>query len=276
VTKSSTHTVYCCKDKPHTQLCRQLDWFEESSVSRYDVHLWCHNDEASQRKEHWVTCHEGVRRQEILELWKWLRYMNAHKSDVYIRPHRFDRQSVIFLDDLDLQKAHRVAQKYSCCVLETSPNNTQVWMRTTHALTREERKFEQSYLSNMGHSDKGSISGDHFGRLAGVVSHKRKCWVNMKYFSTPRSYEPTQKVPHPSHGGGGACASPHQNHVSNSEREFGWAVGMLRNGTSHQEVLAKVLQAARLRNKRNAESYASMTIKKAVMAVNDLTEFDRM
>ena len=65
-------------------------------------------------------------------------------------------------------------------------------------------------------------------------------------------------------GGGGARVSFFPGAQSPSEREFGWAVGMVKNGQDSTAIEQKIQQAALLRGKKNAERYASLTVQKAL------------
>jgi hypothetical protein len=53
---------------------------------------------------------------------------NAHGSDIYFRPHGNTNHAVVFLDDVSVDNALKVAKKYTACVVETSPRNTQIWL----------------------------------------------------------------------------------------------------------------------------------------------------
>ena len=70
-------------------------------------------------------------------------------------------------------------------------------------------------------------------------------------------------------GGGGACAlksSTDKNSLS--EADFGWAIGMYKSGASYEEVRSAIYESARSRGKRNPESYATLTAKKAGAILN--------
>jgi len=216
--------------------------------------------------------------------------MNSRGGDVYIRPHGESEHGVVFLDDLPFDKALQVSEKYACCVVSTSENNTQVWLATDRKLSKGERKRVQSWMTSVGYTDPGSVSGDHLGRLCGLRSQKRNCWVNLVVTTFGERYSPKIE-PHLSSPLGEACVSPSplqsikmpqnsqsgfnkwsenfesilqsikmpQNSQSPSEREFGWAVGALKHGVSFNNVINRLSAVAKERGKRQPDDYAKRT-----------------
>ncbi len=266
--KASQQRVFEIKERPLKQCERFLNWFAHIDVVSFDIHVRRYPNKV-RKEESWVTCHEGIDGKRVIELWKWMRYENSNKADIYIRPHAPEDHPVIFLDDLCVEHAHKVVRAYSSAVIQTSHNNTQVWVKTTTPLSLSQRKQVQSELSRMGNTDTGSTSGDHLGRLCGMFSQKRKTWVNAIYFSTPHAYNPSLQEPTLPHRGRGACAlksSTDQN--SPSEADFGWAIGMYKSGASYENVRSAIYESARSRGKRNPESYATLTAKKAGAILN--------
>jgi hypothetical protein len=188
--------------------------------------------------------------------------MNSKGGDVFIRPHGEASHGVIFLDDVPVSKAMTIAKKYSACVVCTSPGNTQIWLATDQKLDKQERKAVQQFFRGIGYTDPGSISGDHLGRICGVQSQKRDCWVNLLQTSLIKKYSPevlaTISCPE-----GQACAL--NNGASRSEVDFGWVLGLIRTGKSPIEVTQKLCDHARNRKKRNPQQYAERTVAKALL-----------
>jgi hypothetical protein len=253
-------------EPPAEQVRLFLCWFVEGGVRAFDIQL---RTPSPLNPDEWMWLtrqHQGIDAARVLKLWPWLRHMNAHGADVFFRPAREGLHPVLFLDDLPASEARRVAQKYGAAVIRTSPDNTQVWMRTTHPLNRQERTHAQKHLSSLGWSDPGSISGDHLGRLCGLVSQKRRCWVNALFFSCapPCPVESWATTP-PSKN----CARPRASSIlqspgqSMSEREFGWTMGMLRYGWKVEDIERRLFSAACARNKPDAKSYANRTVSRA-------------
>jgi hypothetical protein len=263
--KEKKNAVITVHERPRNQCELLMQWFKNIGVDFFDLNVRRYPTTEAEAKEKWITCHERVTVDRVFSFWSWMRRENARGADIYFRPHGTMPQPVLFLDDLNLQTSLRVAKAYSSAVIQTSKGNTQVWVQTNRPLSLEERKDAQAHLVTRGFGDKGSTSGDHLGRICGFFSQKRQSWVNLKYFSTPRAYDPPQleEITSP-HQGGGACVSSSSTGGSPSEDEFGWAVGMLKAGKSPADIQILLENRARRRGKRNPEKYASLTVTKAI------------
>jgi len=256
---------------PRMQTQTMLNWFEMAGIKSLDIHLRVPKTPGVRYDDphwFWITEHEDTPVEAVhRELEGWLRHMNAKGADIYLRPHGRAPQPVIFLDDLELEKALRVSRKYRSCVIETSPNNTQVWVATARLLTPSERKQAQIHLRDLGYTDPGSVSGDHLGRLCGMKSQKRACWVNLVCGTEGACYLPRLREPPPSIPQGGPCASKSKTvslDLSTSAREFGWVLGRLRIGMPKEIVLSDLARQAEERGKRSPENYATRTIENAI------------
>lgn len=251
-------------------LCEQmnfmLDWFFENGVTSVDVHLRSPKFKgAAYSSDNWVwlTHHEDLSLQQAQGLLKWCRYKNYHGSDIYIRPFRHAEQPIIFLDDLSLLKASMVSDKYRSIVIETSPNNTQVWVALSKKLSEGNRKLVQQHIAELGFTDKGSISGEHLGRLCGFRSQKRNCWVKCIHNSYSIRYDPpnlsTTSFPRR-----GACVKKILTGRSQSEIDFSWVLSNARRGVS-SEVLTNILaSSAHAREKSAPLQYANRTVRRAL------------
>ncbi len=284
--------------KPFEQQKSFFDWFNIIGVETFDIHVRKPKTSCEDYKTgdwFWLTNNENITAEYIKKkLLSWIRYENTKGSDIYFRPHKEGIHPVIFLDDIPIDKALKVAKKYTACVIETSSGNTQVWLATNKPLDKNFRKAAQSILKDLGYSDPGSISGDHLGRLCGVQSRKHNTWVNLLKTSkikpwTPNFAKSNSLPPAPKHQPmfiktvnfvssntvnitiGGACGSKKLDSItiydtSDSAREWGWVLGMLENGLDPAMVTKKLVQAATQRGKRNPERYAKYTVKKALRA----------
>jgi len=260
---------------PSQQTLLMLDWFIKNGVILFDVHLRIPKiREAEYRSADWIwlTEHEKISYEDVyMKLGNWLRYQNSQGADVFFRPHATVSHPVLFLDDVPIKKAFGVSERYSACVIETSSGNTQIWMLADRNLSKDERKNAQTYLSKLGYSDPGSVSGNHLGRLCGFKSQKRKCWVNLVRASSRSRYHPIIK--NTSLPLGGLCASENilkKAHSSPSEREFGWVLGRLRSGVPLNRIEEDLLQASRQRGKRNPKVYTERTLKNARSMIDQL------
>ncbi len=258
--------------KPFDQIRTFLAWFCRLGVDTFDIHVRMprtSNEDYKNGDWIWLTNHEDVTCSHIIsKLLGWLRLKNANGSDVFFRPHKDGRHNVIFLDDIATNRARAVLRKYGGCAIETHPGNTQVWLKVDRKLTSPQRKQAQIILKDLGFTDPGSVSGDHLGRICGFMSQKRKCWVNLVDTSDTKPWSPNMMVS-PSLPPGGACASKtdcsdHCRDTSDSGREWGWVLGMLRAGISPGIVTEKLVEAAKKRGKSTAVRYARYTVQKAV------------
>jgi hypothetical protein len=247
-----------------------LKWFFEQGVSSVDIHLRCPNFKNADYYSDdwmWLTRHQNLSFDQANRLLKWCRFKNYHGSDVFVRPHRHEKQPVIFLDDLSIGKAMRVSRKYRSMIVQTSHDNTQVWVSLSKKLSESERKYVQLYLSSLGFSDRGSISGEHLGRLCGLKSQKRGCWVTLITESSSKRYCPSIEgvSPFPQ---GGACAKTRPINSSMSEKDFSWALSKLRKGGTTQQIINSLEASAKARGKPAPMKYATRTVRRAMEILN--------
>jgi hypothetical protein len=260
---------------PVEQVRTFLLWFSRQSVDSFDIHLRSPRTPGEDYKTGnwiWLTRHEAVNADQILSnLVSWLRYKNTKGSDIFFRPHKNGCHQVIFLDDIPTVTAQAICRKYGSCVIETHPGNTQIWLKVDKRLSTEQRKQAQIQIKDLGLSDPGSISGDHLGRLCGFQSQKRKCWVNLVRTSEMPPYSPNLAASPSLPPSGGFCASKSiylgSYDTSDSGREWGWVMGMLRIGLKPEMVTARLIAAAQKRGKTNAVKYADHTVLKALSLI---------
>jgi len=258
---------------PLNQIKAFLDWFTLRRIDKFDIHLRKpigENQDYKNNKWIWITDHENVDREYIeTKLIHWLRRENANGSDVFFRPTHNKEHCVVFLDDVATDKAKKVMGKYSACAIETHKGNTQIWLGVDRPLNVEERKKAQQILMNLGFTDPGSVAGQHLGRMVGLRSQKRNCWVNLVGASNICSWCPDlSEAPNPktvrvnlgATSAGGVDNSP-------SGREFGWVLGMLRAGMKEDMVAQKLLAAAANRGKTSPDKYVERTVKRAIAII---------
>jgi hypothetical protein len=116
-------------------------------------------------------------------------------------------------------------------------------------------------------ADKGSISGEHLGRLAGFKNWRRNgVWVNvLDALHRNRPWTPQLAIDRhqprllscaqrSASGGTDSSASGH---------EWGWVCGLLEVGCDSSVVYHRLVETARLRRGRDAERYARRTVARA-------------
>jgi len=259
--------------RPLEQIQVFINWFCQRGVNDFDIHVRIpktQNEDYKNGEWVWLTHHECVTFEYIKsKLLGWIKHQNLNGSDIFFRPHKDGEHNVIFLDDVPTSKAKTILKKYGACVIETHPGNTQVWLKVESPLNKEQRKQAQLILKDLGFTDPGSIAGDHLGRLCGLKSQKRKCWVNFVGQSNLKPWIPNIKsasLPFRVF-----CASKnirsYSKDISDSGKEWGWTMGMIRNGIKHDIVLEKLINAAERRGKQNAVKYAIYTVNKAISQI---------
>jgi hypothetical protein len=243
-----------------------LAWFFAQGVDTVDIHLRCPKRPGAvyARAEDWfwLTHNKGLSHEKALHLMNWCRHKNAKGADIYIRPHRQRDQPFVFLDDLNISKARAVANKYRALAIETSRNNTQVWLSLTKALGEVDRKMLQQHIAHLGYTDPGSVSGEHLGRLSGFRSQKRGGWVGLLGYSSRKKYEPPELISSPLPRRG-ACAKTSTSGRSQSEKDFSWALRALRRRCAVENVIEELETSARSRGKPSPDKYARRTVEKA-------------
>jgi uncharacterized protein YfiM (DUF2279 family) len=120
---------------------------------------------------------------------KWLRHENGKGAHIYIRPAGTHRLSLI--DDLTADGIERMkADGFEpAVVVETSPNNFQVWLNHGQVLEATISTRTAKHLAARFGGDPSSADWRHFGRLAGFTNPKpeRQLPSGMRPFARLRS-----------------------------------------------------------------------------------------
>lgn len=215
-------------------------------------------------------------------------------AEICIRPARLNTAGepcswfVVLLDDLPPTLALGIARKYAALVVETSTANCQVWLHCTQPLAEAERGRVQSWLSLKTGADRGSITGEHHGRLPGYRNRKPNRnaeWCNILAATDGAAFDPSQALaetpadpdfalihsPTPVAARlttkSGEVVSCRPAASDESRREFGWAVVAFQRGVPRDQILADLTnRAAGRRGRRDAERYAVRTADRAERA----------
>jgi hypothetical protein len=101
-----------------------------------------------------------------------LRRENAHGAHIFARPHGIHALSLI--DDLSVEAITRMANAgfQPALVVETSPQNFQVWLNHGQTLDRDMSSWAAKELAKRFCGDLSSADWRHFGRLAGYTNRK--------------------------------------------------------------------------------------------------------
>jgi RepB DNA-primase from phage plasmid len=117
---------------------------------------------------------EGQGAIEIEEAIKWLRHENGKGAHIYIRPA--GTHSLSLIDDLTADAIERMkADGFEpAVVVETSPDNFQVWLNHGQVLEATMSTRAAKHLAERFGGDPSSADWRHFGRLAGFTNPKRE------------------------------------------------------------------------------------------------------
>jgi len=111
---------------------------------------------------------------DILKSIPWLKAKNMEGAAVYIRP--FGEHCLSLIDDLKPETLPILKSEgfQPCLVVQTSPNNYQVWLDHGRKLPKELSTAVARALAERFGGDLGSADWRHFGRLGGLTNRKEK------------------------------------------------------------------------------------------------------
>jgi len=152
---------------------KHMEWFISHGVKRVDVGILNRRTGKMQLKLN----------QEIHSIDKLISFC-TYKNDIdciYVRPVRSKSHKVIFVDDVEEKIMKKIIKEFDGISIRTSKEGGfQLWIATDVTLNEEQRKSVQTFIQPYFKSDPKSLSGEHFGRLAGFKNHKRNGqWVNV-------------------------------------------------------------------------------------------------
>lgn len=214
---------------------------------------------------------------DLEQLRGWLWHQNASRDgQILIRPAAAEAHPWLFIDDVPLRLAHRIAKKYAALVVETTPGNCQIRLLADRPLSEHERTEIQRDLSARAGGDIGSIAGSKWGRLPGYRNRKPGrggSWTNLVADTSRSAPRFTVVPPRPPEliqpGGRGlhptaAARDGDGGYVA----EFAFACHRLRDGLDCGEVIRLVsdnaLRRGKQRNAAQARRYAERTVAAAL------------
>jgi hypothetical protein len=245
------------KAQDHTN--SMLRWWWHAGVTRADLAVRRSNDA--------MIWHQGVPLKELPL--SWARAENARRGEVYIRPARGHSWPLVLLDDLAPATASRIAGKYDCLVVHTSPKGgCHLWLCCGDPLDEDQRHQAQRWLAQRIHADPASTSGEHLGRLAGLKNWKRGgCWVNVLHASRHHRPWAAQLAPPtatPQPPAPPSTRRPTTVDTSPSGRDWGWICSLLEAGCDPNTAVHTLCLAARPRRGPDADRYARRTVQHAI------------
>lgn len=224
----------------------------------------------------------------------YLKGENARNNHILIQP--LEQALYLMADDITpelLQKHHKLPNgtwKPGRMVVETSPENFQVWIRAHRPIPLEEKRY---WLKKMK-SDPGADPCNRWGRCPGFRNRKNKYrnskgfyplarliwadWKHTAHIPSPAFIKTSYKPEHFSHLPleGGVCRLPvfprsHYDRGDESATDFAFSMALFRRGLDENEVRRQILeQRTTWKNhsspKQN-DAYLRRTISKAKMFV---------
>ena len=193
----------------------------------------------------------------------YLKAMNASGKHIFIRP-TFEREPHYMMCDdhskQELDTFHKENGKWKPgrLVVETSPGNYQVWVKSNRPLNNEEKSY---WLKKMG-SDPGASPKHRWGRAPGFRNKKDKyltedghplaklVWVDWKgSVEVPRVEMPTLEQKEISQPKKRLTAGKHHSlpvradfeRGDNNATDFAYALSLLRRGVDRNEVQDRIL-----------------------------------
>lgn len=211
----------------------------------------------------------------LLENINFLQAKNCEGYNIYARPVGYE---FVLLDDLSKEMLAEVAQIKPSVLIETSPQNYQVWLRLSEVPeSREQALAICKHLAQEFLADMGSAEPDHVGRLPSFTNRKPKhqkdkglfpfCKLH-KYadrcssFST-QSLSFTQKEVKPSTQ---ASKLPTHTGIDQSRVDFNLACMLIRQKKNEAYIYEKIKEQYNAQKHKESD-YIPRTIRNARKAV---------
>lgn len=200
-----------------------------------------------------------------------LKSLNAEGWHIFIRPLSTE---YILIDDVKPGMLSEVCKINPSLVMETSPQNYQVFLRFPEPPTTEQANQLCKTLAAQYHGDPGSADAMHLGRLPGFTNRKQKHQLPNGHYpfvkivvaqNCTTSFSPlTGAVCLTDSARGESCIPPAASGPDRSREDFALACRMYRQGKSEADINMVLSQ----RDKgSNRPKYVEMTIRNACNAV---------
>lgn len=216
-------------------------------------------------------------KETLLKSVTFLQAKNCEGYNIYARPKDY---SFILLDDVQKAMLAEIAQIKPSVLIETSPQNYQVWLRLSEVPeTREHALAICKHLATMFEADMGSAEPDHVGRLPGFTNRKPKHqndkglfpFCKLHHYADRCSSFSTQSV---------SCAKkeekqsakqikvPPHTGIDQSRVDFNLACMLIRQKKSEAYIYEKIKEQYNA-DKHKESDYIPRTIKNARKAVGN-------
>lgn len=217
----------------------------------------------------------------------YLKAMNARGNHILMKPKDENEGSFLLLDDLkqkDLVKDHQHGErwKHGRMIVETSPDNFQVWIRAHRTLTNTEK----AYWIKRCRADTACSPKHRWGRCPGFRNRKPKyenigyplanlIWVDWSSTAMIPQMHNRDATETFSPSSFSLCVKPYTSMIcrndydknNESSTDFAYALALLRRGHSPETVKQKILAERKDWSNHAGETrlrhYLDTTVKKA-------------
>jgi hypothetical protein len=248
-------------------------YLEALPANRYDVRLVHAETSKPVFKRSWSA-------NELLANLPFLKFKNREGYNVYCRPFGYE---FVLVDDVRRPMLETAASLKPAALIETSPNNYQVWfILSSIPQSREQAKGICQYLSELLEGDPASAEPDHIGRLCGFTNRKPKyeknglfpfvklhryqyrfCLLDPNDFPADRRFDAHSNTPKSNQHRKGTT---HDN--SRSGQDFNLACMLIRKGFDDGYIYQRLAEKSeKAKEQRHAEKYLTLTIQNAHKAV---------
>lgn len=232
-------------------------------------------------KENYKPLKRVWTKETLLSSIKFLQAKNCEGYHIYCRPIGYE---FVLLDDLDKTMLHEVAKIKPSVLMETSPQNYQVWLRLVDTPTdRNNALAICKHLAQMFLADLGSAEPDHVGRLPSFTNRKPKYqddkgnfpFVKLHKYAQRFSTFSTQSVHCAKKEDTPTTRIHQQNHtpkntgIDQSRIDFNLACMLIRQKKSDDYIYQRIKEQYNA-HKHKETDYIPRTIKNARKAVERL------
>ncbi len=219
----------------------------------------------------------------------YLKRENTLGRHIILQPKR--QENYLLVDDITREIIRRHHQnpeghwKPGRMAVETSPENYQVWIRSSRRLPLDEKRY---WLDKL-HNDPGADPNNRWGRCPGFRNRKEKhrsqhgkyplarlVWVDWKHQADIPTHKPDKKNFSPLPPGGGVChykslTRSNYEKGNNSLTDFSYAMALARKKFSIDEIKQRILSERsdwkNHQSERKRQDYLERTVRKAMSII---------
>lgn len=220
----------------------------------------------------------------------WMRLQNLEGAQIFVRPS-LTHIATVLVDDIPTHQVRNLDLN-PAAVVETSPGNSQCWIRLNRSVPVGHARAIARALQDRWNADPGSADGQHFGRLAGFTNrwpkHRRPdgTFPLVRLLGTSHAVynpdsialwePPVPANPYPRSGARSEATRPvrpieefwydPQYGGDLHRADLAWAIAALRAGEAFDEVAHRLASSRDLSKKGSARrqtAYVQRTVAKA-------------